>query len=259
MASKLGSFLKDIDDIRKRREVDRAERDIRDQLRAAGGLGTIVPQPVTSTGAEAFGFSKDLADIRQVPIEQSKSIQDKRLGLAAAEDKLSTALAPAPARKLSFQKGPSNIFGLDPVSGATVSRQPLTPAAPKAAAPSEKLYVNKTGDRKFVNIRDSKAVKAARAAGFKPHVPGAGKPELTEAKSRKRISQLEISIAKLRAGKGADPLTLLLMRDNPEALAALQSNDVEAAVAAMQSEIKFHERQIPEKSRKKEKDPLGIR
>ena len=260
MASRLGGFIRDMQEIKKKREVDAAERDILTLLQGSSELGGKIAEPIDPSrgfdaslapvGLPGEGQRLDLSNIKQTPVRESRSFQQKQLRLAAAEDKLSTALAPAtPARGAVTSTG-GITRTIDPSTGLQRGVDIGTATAPKAPAPSEKLYVNTTtGDRQFVNIRSSKDVKAAREAGFRPHVPGAGggKKELSEERSRKRISQLETSIAKLSASKGADPLTLLLMRDNPEALAALEGNDIEAAKAAMREEIKFHRRQIPGK------------
>ena len=253
MASRLGSFAREVQAFQSKREVDAAEREILNLLQGAGGLGTRVAEPIDPTRGIDLSpvpapgqdpTQLDVSNVKLTPIRETEGFQSKARNLAAAEDRLSSAIAPVPAPDLKFIEGPRNVRAFEKTTGREVRKTPLDIPAESQA---EK-------DLKAANLDLIKA-----RTGQAKRSPSGGKPELTPAKSLKRISTLETSIAKLQVGKGADPLTLALMKDNPEFLKALQSNDVESAVAAMQREIAFHRENVPDKFRGTNKDPLGIR
>ena len=57
----------------------------------------------------------------------------------------------------------------------------------------------------------------------------------------KRLVDLQKSKVRLQTTKGADPLTLFLMKDNPEAQQAFKEGDVTGAVAEIEGQIEYYE------------------
>ena len=263
--SRIGSLLRDIEAARtsqdarkKQRERDAAERNILDQLRATGGLGGTVPEPVTATGQPTFGFSKNLAGISQTPVRESVSFQEKQLNLAAADDRLSEFLAPAKPAKGTVTSTGGVTRTIDPSTGLQRGVDIGTPTG-KAPTPSRRIYSKRVDGKlktKTVDESSQDNVTAATEAGFQPHVAGGrggGTPELTPSKSLKRITLLKglkLKIDQFGAGD-LDPLVLSFLKDSPDLLAILQGGDKTEAIEAIDNEIRFHNSSLPEHLREK--------
>lgn len=81
-----------------------------------------------------------------------------------------------------------------------------------------------------------KSLKAEATAKRAPE-----KAEITEPKARKRLTDLETAKVKLQAGKGLDRIErALLAQFAPEILGQIDEGDVSAALAQIDSEIKYY-------------------
>ena len=65
---------------------------------------------------------------------------------------------------------------------------------------------------------------------------------MTPAQINKTLISLQKGLAKLKTTKGADPLTIFLFKDNPNALSALASGDISEAVAEYERQIELYEK-----------------
>lgn len=150
-------------------------------------------------------------------------------------------LAPPPEQ---VQKGPSITLGnkdyevvpwnerikIEQITGPDGKKVNVLVGNGKASIiPEEKQGALTLGERKELETHKAKLK------------PGKTAKPLTKDDVNKRLLSLEQAKLKIQTTKGLDPLTMFLIKDNPDAQAAYKAGDTSAAIAEIDGQIAYYQ------------------